>query len=148
MPSTQGSATIEPDRRPKALKYAEKVNAAEKMIVDALPEIIAKLVSMAKEGDIPAARYLVDRIYGRVSRVPVAPAEDKSLPYTHHDWSQDTLLQKERRDDFDYRHITQKYGASKIAMPGVASPRDSDAVMERIQKEFTARFGSAPSAGR
>jgi hypothetical protein len=153
MPSIQRSTQNGPDRRPKALKYAEKVNAAEKMMVDALPEIIAKLVSMAKEGDIAAARYVVDRIYGRVSRVPVPPAADKSLPYTHDDWSEDTLLQKERRDDFHYRHITAKYGTDRAAtpgaesrapLPGIAAPRSSDPLMEALRKELESRGISPP----
>ena len=60
------------DRRPKCLQYEEHATAIEKMIVDALPEIVGKLVSMAKEGIVAAARYLVDRMHGRPARLAAA----------------------------------------------------------------------------
>jgi len=92
------SATVEPDDRPKALRYAERVKALEEMILDALPEIIGKLITMAKDGDIAASRYLTDRIFGRIARVPTAPASDTSLPYKSSDWTLDQLKHKDRRD--------------------------------------------------
>ena len=95
MQSTQRSVWPEPDNRPKALKYEDHANAIEKMIVDALPEIVGKLVSMAKEGNVAAARYLVDRILGRPARLAAAPAMDTALPYTDADY-EDAL--KRRQD--------------------------------------------------
>jgi hypothetical protein len=72
------------DNQPvQALRFAQEANAAEQMIVDALPTIITKLVSMAKDGNIAAARYLVDRILGRVSRLPSPPAVDHAITHTH-----------------------------------------------------------------
>ena len=80
---------------PKALRYAEKLNAAEQIIVDAMPEILTKLVSMAKDGDVAAARYLVDRMYGRVPKLALAPAVDNTAPFTNRDWAR-TQYRKEK----------------------------------------------------
>ena len=54
---------------------AEQAMTAEKMIVDAIPEIVAKLIAMAKAGLVPAAKYLVDRVLGRPARVPARDLE-------------------------------------------------------------------------
>ena len=85
---------------PKALRYAEKLNAAEQIIVDAMPEILTKLTSMAKEGDIAAARYLVDRMYGRVPKLALAPAVDKTAPFTNRDWARAQYYQEKDREQF------------------------------------------------
>src|SRR5689334_6028693 len=85
---------------PRALRYAEKANAAEQLIVDALGDIIGKLVSMAKEGDVPAARYLCDRIYGRVARRTVPAIDDKALPYSGRDWGKAKFDDVQKRQDF------------------------------------------------
>jgi len=85
---------------PKALRYAEKLNAAEQIIVDAMPEILTKLVSMAKDGDVAAARYLVDRMYGRVPRLAHAPAVDQSAPFTNRDWAKARYYQEKDREQF------------------------------------------------
>jgi len=90
--------TVEVDDRPKALRYAARVNAIEEMILDALPDIIGKVIEMAKDGNMAASRYLTDRIFGRIARVPAAPAGDKSLPYKTSDWTLDQLKHKDRRD--------------------------------------------------
>jgi len=50
----------ERDERPKALRYQDKTDAIETMILDALPKIVGKLISMAEDGDVRASRYLVD----------------------------------------------------------------------------------------
>jgi len=73
------------------------------MIVEALPGIVTKLISMANEGNMAAARYLIDRIHGRPDRVAAAPAVDSSLTYTHFDIAADQLRRKaeqEIRADF------------------------------------------------
>ena len=54
-----------PDETPKAYRYRDRISAVEEMIVDALPDIAAKLISMAKDGDVAAARYLFE--IGRAS---------------------------------------------------------------------------------
>lgn len=47
---------------------AEQAGIVEKMIVDAIPEIVGKLIAMARDGSVPAARYLVDRVCGRPAK--------------------------------------------------------------------------------
>ena len=87
-----------PDERPKAYRYRDRINAVEEMIVDALPDIAAKLISMAKDGDVAAARYLFDRMAGRPSKLPTPPSLDRTIPYTALDWSADLLERKDHRD--------------------------------------------------
>jgi len=103
----------ERDDRPKALRYEDRINAMEEMILDGLPEVIAKLMSMAKDGNIPAARYLIDRMAGRPSRLPLPPSIDKSLPYTSEDWISDKIIRKEQRDSKTAAHIRSLYRAAK-----------------------------------
>ena len=88
-----------PDERPKAYRYRDRINAVEEMIVNALPDIAAKLISMAKDGDVAAARYLFDRMAGRPSKLPTPPSLDRTIPYTGLDWSADLLERKDRRDN-------------------------------------------------
>ena len=95
----EGSAYEEPDRRPRALRYAEHGRAMEEKIMEGLPEIIDKLMSMAKEGNVAAARYLVDRIHGRPARLSTPAVADTSLPYNHEDWAADSLRWRVVRDD-------------------------------------------------
>ena len=85
---------------PKALRYAKELNAAEQIIVDAMPEILGKLVAMAKDGDIAAARYLVDRMYGRVPRLSLPPAVDNTAPFTNRDWARAQYYQEKDRGEF------------------------------------------------
>ena len=100
MSTNQGcSNETEIDDRPRALRNAEHARAIEQMIMDALPNIITKLVSMAEEGNVAAARYLVDRIHGRPARVAAPPTMDTSLTYTRQDWTADTMCRKAHNDD-------------------------------------------------
>jgi hypothetical protein len=87
-----------PDERPKAFRYRDRINAVEEMIVNALPDIAAKLISMAKDGDVAAARYLFDRMAGRPSKLPTPPSMDREIPYTGLDWSADLLKRKDQRE--------------------------------------------------
>jgi len=97
-PSTKPIRHDGPDERPKAFRYRDRINAVEEMIVNALPDIAAKLISMAKDGDVAAARYLFDRMAGRPSKLPTPPSNDRTIPYTGLDWSVDLLERKDRRD--------------------------------------------------
>ena len=74
MPSNTGCAVEHQNQSPMALRLPETAAAAEKAIADAIPQVVGKLVSMAMEGNVAAARYLVDRVLGRVAKV-YAPAE-------------------------------------------------------------------------
>jgi len=88
MQSKRGGARIGAGRKPKALRYEGVAQRAEETIVEALPEIVDKLVSMAKAGDVAAARYVVDRILGRVAVLEAAPVEDRKLPYNELDFEE------------------------------------------------------------
>ena len=140
MPSTCETEPEVPDRRPKALRYEVELNAIEKMIIDGLPEVVAKLLSMAKEGNVAASRYLVDRIFGRPARVMVPPAVDKALAHTYADWTSDLLRQKERREEVMSRWIP-KTGSSKAKsprapIPGVSATVDGSPSLEEIRREI------------
>ena len=95
----------EPDRRPRALRYRDKLQAVEDMIVDALPQIAGKLIEMANDGDKAAARYLLDRMYGRPAKSPLPPSIDRTLPYDHHEWATAQLIAKDRRDTICARYV-------------------------------------------
>ena len=91
MTTKQGSANNKtertaPDFRPKALRYAEHTREIEQMIMDVLPDIVRKLSSMALEGNMAAAKYLMDRIHGRPTELAAAPSTDTSLTFDHHQW--------------------------------------------------------------
>src|SRR3569833_3083006 len=83
----------------KALRFAEKANAAEQILVDALPEIMQKMVSMAKAGNVPASRYLLDRIYGKAARLSIPAFADLSLAYTGRDWGKANYLEELKREE-------------------------------------------------
>jgi hypothetical protein len=63
--------------RPKTLRYREALDAAEQSIVDALPEIVGKLIAQAKEGDLKASTYVLDRILGKAAGAKTAPADPR-----------------------------------------------------------------------
>ena len=75
--STHGGARSGAGCPPRALTYVAQVDATEQTIVDALPSIVGKLIDMAMDGDIKAARYLIDRILGRVPRLTSPPSMDR-----------------------------------------------------------------------
>ena len=104
MPRTN-SDEPEIDQRPKALRYAAVARTVEEILLDALPEIATKLATMAKEGNVAATRYVMDRLLGRPARLPLAPTADPSLPYDHIDWTHDLIRKQERRTIFS-RHAT------------------------------------------
>ena len=97
--TTQPNTPIdERDDRPKALRYADRLDAIEEMIVDALPDITRKLIAMAKDGDLAAARYLYDRIGGRPAHLTQSPSIDRTLPYSRRDWTSDLIAHNDRRE--------------------------------------------------
>jgi hypothetical protein len=75
--------------KPRCLKYSQAIEAAEQRIADALPEIIDRLVSLAKDGDLKASTYLLDRILGRSAGAKTAAADDRESPYTEEDFEED-----------------------------------------------------------
>jgi hypothetical protein len=89
MKNGHGGARPAPGPRPKALLYAREVAEAEGKIVAAVPELIDVLIDAAKGGDMAAARYLLDRVFGRVAEQTPALAEDRRLPYTEEDMKDD-----------------------------------------------------------
>ncbi len=85
-------------RKPKALAFADTAALVEQKIADALPDITDTLIAAAKNGDLGAARYLCDRILGRVAAIEAAPAEDKRLPWTEEDADLAAAQQQNGRD--------------------------------------------------
>jgi len=67
-------------RKPKALRYASELAQAEEKIMSALPAAIEALETAAKCGDVAAAKYLIDRAFGRVKEQCAPPADDRALP--------------------------------------------------------------------
>ena len=87
--NNHGGARPGAGRKPKALRFASELAAAEERMMSALPTAIEALETAAKDGDVAAARYLCDRAFGRV-QVQVAPvAEDTSIPYSETDLERD-----------------------------------------------------------
>jgi len=81
----RGGARPGAGRKPKALTYALQSAEAEQRIADALPALVDSLIGYAKGGDTGAAKYLIDRILGRVATIEAPPAEDTRVPYTEED---------------------------------------------------------------
>jgi len=124
----------ERDNRPKALRYADRINALEEKILDGLPEIIDKLMSMAKEGHVPAARYLIDRMAGRPSRLPAPPSIDSAPPYTANDWTSDQIVRKEQRESKTAAHLRALYNALEPApsYPGLGERPTLDFIKQEL----------------
>ncbi len=80
-----GGAREGAGRKPKALRYASELAAAEEKIMSALPAAIDSLVDSAKCGDVAAAKYLLDRAFGRVKEQAAPVAEDTGIPYSEAD---------------------------------------------------------------
>jgi len=118
----------------------------EEKILDGLPEIIDKLMSMAKEGNVPAARYLIDRMAGRPSRLPAPPSMDKALPYTTMDWANDQIVHKEQSESKTAAHLRALYNALEPApsYPGIGDRPPLDF----IKKELAYRTIMKEDAGR
>jgi len=135
----------ERDDRPKALRYEDRINAMEEMILDGIPEIITKLMSMAKECNVPAARYLIDRMAGRPSRLPAPPSMDRALPYTSLDWTSDKIIRKEQRESQTAAHMRALYNALEPApsFPGIGRP-----TLDFIRQELAYRAVAETESGR
>lgn len=92
MEHRHGGARPGAGRPPKALRYADTAALVEERIAAALPDITDALISAAKAGDLGAARYLCDRILGRVAALEAAPADDRRPEYTNADAKVTELL--------------------------------------------------------
>jgi hypothetical protein len=97
--------------RPKTLRYREALDAAEQRIVEALPEIIEKLIARAREGDLRASTYLLDRILGKAAEAKTAPADDRQAPYTVADFEEDEQEREETRHIFGVLQARHASGA-------------------------------------
>jgi len=78
-----GGARTGSGRPPKAVRYAHEVATQEARLVAALPKLADLLLAAARAGDTAAARYLVDRVLGRVQTQARPVAEDYTLPWDH-----------------------------------------------------------------
>jgi hypothetical protein len=83
--STHGGARPGAGRKPKALRYASELATAEQKIMSALPAAIDSLVAAAQCGDVAAAKYLLERAFGRVQVQSAAIADDKAIPFDESD---------------------------------------------------------------
>jgi hypothetical protein len=81
-----GGARDGSGRKPKALTYASEIAMAEQRIVSAMPELIDSLIDSAKCGDTGAARYLLDRVLGRVQLQAAPLAENTAIPFDESDF--------------------------------------------------------------
>jgi hypothetical protein len=70
----RGGARPNSGPKPRALRYARDVAAAERKIMLALPSVIDGLIAAAESGDVAAGRYIVDRALGRMdgTKPPIA----------------------------------------------------------------------------
>jgi hypothetical protein len=97
--------------RPKVLRFQEALDSVEQRIVDALPEIINGLIARAREGDLKASTYLLDRILGKAAGAKTAPADDRLAPYTEEDFEEDEQEREEHRRLFGVLQARQASGA-------------------------------------
>lgn len=84
-----GGARENAGRKPKALRYASELAQAEQKLMSALPAAIDSLIASAACGDVAAAKYLLDRAFGRVQLQSAAIAEDTAIPYDEADLERD-----------------------------------------------------------
>jgi gamma-glutamyl:cysteine ligase YbdK (ATP-grasp superfamily) len=87
-PAKHGGARPGAGRKPKALKYAVEIESAEAQILKALPSVLDGLIMSAKMGDVGAAKYLIDRVLGRVAPQAASLADDRELPMSEEDFEQ------------------------------------------------------------
>lgn len=92
MANTHGGARPGAGRPPKALRYADTAALVEERIAAALPDITDALIGAAKRGDLGAARYLTDRILGRVASLEAPPADDRRQEFTEAEAAIDAQL--------------------------------------------------------
>lgn len=77
-----GGAREGAGRKPKALLYASEIAAAENQILAALPDVIGELINRAQSGDVAGAKYLIDRVLGRIAEQVAPLANDTEPPFT------------------------------------------------------------------
>jgi hypothetical protein len=97
--------------RPKTLRYRDALDAAEQRIVNALPEIIDGLIACARDGDLKASTYLLDRILGKAAGATTAPVDDRLAPYTEEDFKEDEQEREEHRRLFGVLQSRHASGA-------------------------------------
>jgi len=110
-------------RKPLIIQHPEKTDALEQRILDALPGVIDKLIAMAKDGDVRAARYLVDRILGRVPIVH-APVVVEDEPEVDVD------------DEAEWERVRERYMTpERVAATRAEFNRLANVAMERMLAE-------------
>jgi hypothetical protein len=101
-------------RKPKVLLHMATAAAVESKIADALPRIIDQLITAAEGGDVAAARYLCDRLLGRVPALATVPAEDTRLPYEEPDAAtaavEAEIAAAQARSDLELRRLLAGVG--------------------------------------
>ena len=106
---------------------------------------------MVKEGNVPAAKYLVDSIHGRPAKLSTAAVGDTSLPYNHQDWAADSVRWRAMREEkahtamrrlgYDYdpgptlklgpKAWDPRRGGYRARIPGVGKPLPPEGPLER-----------------
>jgi hypothetical protein len=80
-----GGAREGAGRKPKALQYENEIATAEAQILAALPDVIESLICRAQNGDVSAAKYLIDRVFGRIAEQAAPLADDTAIPFSEAD---------------------------------------------------------------
>jgi hypothetical protein len=80
--------------------HLEELRQVEKKLVDALPDIIDKLIALAKEGDVGAAKLLLERVWGKAPIAAKPLAEDDSDPPDDPLKRKEEEAKRERREMF------------------------------------------------
>ena len=88
------------------------------MLTDSIPSIMTILITMAQDGDVQAARYLVDRVYGKAARLPAAPAFDSAKPYTPRDWAVEQYYEEKKREKFREELVRPVFPSHEEIMSG------------------------------
>jgi len=152
MENRHGGARAGAGRKPKALKYAPIAEQVEQTIVDAIPDIITKLIAMAKAGDVAAARYAVDRILGRVAVLDAAPIQDTSLPYNENDFDRAVYrrvrdLSKSYREEAEWKKEVEARYQAWLTQPASTSGDTLDDLKRAVEEDDRRRrMGSPPDS--
>ncbi len=133
-----GGARAGAGRKPKALRYAPAAEAAEQKIADALPDVVDALIAFAKGGDVASAKYLCDRILGRVAPLERPPALDTALPYEEADFEQGQQLRglERRRQEFERACRARSLEDDIELRPALLDLERERREMERREQEF------------
>jgi len=132
---THGGARAGAWRKPKAATYAAQVSVIEQTIVDALPAIVDKVIQMAKDGDLKAAHYLIDRVLGRVTLLPAPPSMADCTPAASVDTAPSTPPARNRSQGMTSAELQDAAFGPKTFLPTLEIiRRDVDSEIQRRER--------------